>query len=211
MFGVGISGVLWLAGCGSFTVPDSFAVPLPDGQKPVVQSGVGPGILANSTWAVFQTGDTNYDTGEHNPPEFAGLPGKPGPLIARIEFGAAGQLTRITDIRVFAPDTIGDSLIVDSLPHGALFPGSAYIGTSYGTAVESRIGFVGFAKFLFGPVTLAEATLSAIGTLNADRSRFEGMLILDIHLTPDGESILGNNAEIDTNTQTRPVVAIREG
>lgn len=190
------------SGCPDLSLPASLSIVLPGGEPFDAPVGSGAASVANSTWAVYQDGGVQFSKqAALAPPELR--------LLLRLELGPAGEIVRVFDNRAFAPDTIGTELLIDGGGHPAPFPGSSYVAMGYGGELGLSVGFSGFGKFFAGPITLATTTISVVGTLNDNRDRLEGTLALDIQLTPEGEDLL-QEAPIDTNRQSRSIVALRE-
>jgi len=199
---------LILPGCES--CPPSMMVTLGNGSQVSADAGSGSASYANSTWA-FYADVLAEATG------FLGIPivGVPIPtdanLLFRGQFGVNGELTRVFDNRVLAPDTIGNELFLDGLLRSAVMPNLGYLAKSYGAANGNAVGSAGCGLLYFGPFPVAHSTLEFSGTtteLLGLLSRSEGTLTMSVEINP--LAALFAPPEFKSQTVVIPGFAIRE-
>jgi hypothetical protein len=157
-FLLGCGLILATEGCGNRNgaVPESVTVELPDGTTTTVTLGAGVPSLADSTWDFYITGQLESSAAQ-------GLP------FLVITFGPQGELTRF-DGNTLSPEIFGDTIYFDGGNHSTNQQGLSYTAGTYGaeTSDASGFSFVGKLTAFAVGLTVANATVTATGTFDAD-------------------------------------------
>lgn len=164
------------------------AVPSPTEveENPVreVLIGTGPASLSSSVWAIYD------------------VSGLAPAFLGRVKFDAAGAVNCFFDNVFFAPETIGDVLILDEASHAAPFSGGSYRGASYGLEEGSTISFAGVGQFYVGPLQVATGEMFVYGVRQGPE-RFHGSLEVSVHTIQELPGI-------STTSNIWSVIALRE-
>ena len=158
-FGVLAVMTIATAGCGSrggSQIPDSVIVTLPDGTTTTATLGAGVPSLADSTWELFITGQTEVSAAQALP-------------FLVVSFGPDGELTRF-DGNTISPEIFGDTVLFDGERHNTSQPGLTYSAGTYGAESSDASGFsfVGRLTAFAAGFNAASATATATGTFKAD-------------------------------------------
>lgn len=203
-------GCLALACLGCETCPPSMMVTLGNGSQVMADAGTGPAAQANTTWAFYADVVAQTTT-------FLGIPivGVPvatdANLLFRGEFGPNGDLVRVFDNKVLAPETVGPQLFLDGLLRNAVRPNFGYLAKSYGAGSGDAVGSAGCGLLYFGPFPVARSTLEFSGTttsLLGLLNRSQGTLTMSVEINPI--AALFAPPEFKSQTVVIPGFGIRE-
>lgn len=180
-------GLLVSAGCQ--TCPASLPVVLGNGSTVTAQADSGSEAFGNSVWAFYA--DTPVSA-----LSFLGelLPVQIG-LLFRSEFGDNGELVRVFDNEVLAPQTLGDQLVLDNMLRPTLMPQLLYAAESYAAQDGSSLGLTTCGMLYFGPLPIIESQVRFSGTLNTLLNRAEGTLTFETNVNPLFAGLLGDSIQ----------------
>jgi hypothetical protein len=183
--------LLWaIAGCES--CPPSMPVTLGNGEVVTADANSGAESQADSTWAFYA------DTGL-GPLGFLGtvISDVPG-FLFRVQFGEQGQLIRVFDNQILAPQILGDELILDNVSRPTLDPALAFAGESYAAEDGAAGGLVSCGIIYLGPFSAVKAQVEYSGTLNTLLGTSNGQLRFISEVNPIFGSLMSPPATSET-------------
>ncbi len=165
-----------MAGCPSPAIPelpDTFDVNISATEKAPAPKNSGPPDLANSSWAAFRKpGPDEPDTTVEPPPGPYGgllngvLPRPPADQqFFIVEFGDAGQMTRITGNQYFLPDIYGSEVVISEEWTPTPVPSLLFRSAAYGLQDDSRYGLATIVQVQAAGAYVGRAIIYSWGTL----------------------------------------------
>lgn len=158
----------FLVGCG-VVCPSSMSVPLGDSSV-TANANTGVASRPSTVWSVFA--DSPVAPLSLLGPVVNHAPG----FIYRISLGASGEVLQIFDNELFAPEMIGEQIVLDNQGRAISQPLVMYVGESYGTESGSSVSFVKCVNLFIGPLTLVNIRIEFEGTFNMLFDRIDGTL-----------------------------------
>ncbi|MFO0973179.1 MAG: hypothetical protein U1A27_07060 [Phycisphaerae bacterium] len=145
------------------------SVPLGDGSV-TADANTGIASRPSSVWSVFANSPVA-------PLSLLGpvVSHAPG-FIYRIQLGASGEVTQIFDNELFAPEMIGEQIVLDNQGRSIPQPLVMYVAESYGTESGSSVSLVKCLDLFIGPLTLVNIRIEFEGTFNMLFDRIDGTL-----------------------------------